>query len=240
MDFFDIHSHILPGVDDGAKDMEETLQMLHIAYNEGIRVMVATPHYKAGKIDSSAARLQGLLQEVKQEIKEAGIELTILLGNELLFSTSTIDELKQGKALSIAETRYILVEFLPGTPFRQIWEGLNNCIFAGYIPILAHAERYQCLIKKPMLVGELNKLGAYIQINLSSIVGKITSRKVNFCRKILKMDWVQFLGTDAHGAFERIPRVKEAMGYLIKKYGEDTVRQLAWNNPMTMLENKHL
>lgn len=240
MDFFDIHSHILPGVDDGAKDMEETLLMLHMAYKEGIRVMVATPHYKAGKINSSIDRLQGLLQEVKQEVKKAGIELTILLGNELLLSTSAIDELKQGKVLSINETRYILVEFLPRTPYRQIWEGLNNCIFAGYIPILAHTERYQCLIKKPMLVGELNELGAYIQINLSSVVGKITNPKVNFCRKMIKMDWVQFLGTDAHGAYERIPRAREAVEYLIKKYGEDTVRQLVWNNPMTMLENKHL
>ncbi len=240
MEFIDIHSHILPGVDDGAKDMDETLLMLQMAYQEGIRVMVATPHYEAGKNNISIDRLNQLLQEVKQAVKEAGIELKILLGNEILYSISALEALKEGKVLSMDGTRYILVEFLPGTSFKQIREGLYSCILAGYIPILAHAERYECLNKKPMLVGELRKLGVYIQINLSSIRGKFTNRKVMFCNKILKMKWVHFLGTDAHGAHERVPRMKEGVELLMKKYGEDTVRQLLWNNPMTMLDNKHL
>jgi protein-tyrosine phosphatase len=117
---------------------------------------------------------------------------------------------------------------------------LNHCIFAGYIPILAHTERYQCLIKDPLLVWELIKLGAYIQLNFSSVIGTIIDPKVKFCHKLLKNEWVHFLGTDAHGSNERVPRARAAVRFLRKKYGEDTVRQLLWDNPMTMLEDKHL
>jgi protein-tyrosine phosphatase len=237
--YFDIHSHILPGVDDGARDMEETMRMLTMAYEEGIRVMVATPHYEVGRNNAAADKLRQLHAMVKQEINKAGIDLVVLLGNEIRYSISVIEALNRGEALTMDGTRYILVEFHPSTPYKQIWQGLNDCIFAGYFPILAHAERYQCLVKNPKLVGELNQLGTYIQINLSSITGGITNPKTHFCRKIIKKGWVHFLGTDSHNAKERIPRAKEAVAFLTKKYGEPTVKQLFWENPLSMIANKH-
>jgi protein-tyrosine phosphatase len=238
--YFDIHSHILPGIDDGPENLEETFRMLYIAYEEGIRVIVATPHFAAGSKNVSSEKTLRIYREVSQEVTKAGIKLDIILGNELLYNMDMIDSLNKGEALTIDGTRYILVEFPPCTSFREIWKGLNHCIFAGYIPILAHVERYPCLIKEPSLVYNLITVGAYIQMNLSSIVGRITDPKVRFCYKLLKKEWVHFLGTDSHGAFERVPRAKKAAAFLNRKFGEKKVRQLFWENPMTMLEDKHL
>lgn len=238
--YIDIHSHILPGVDDGAKDMDETRRMLLIAYEEGIRIIVATPHYMTGNNNKSVQSLMELYEEVNRIAESASEDFHVLLGSELFYSPDLIEDLKNGKALTIDGTRFILVEFLPSASYKEIRDGLNQCIYAGFIPILAHCERYQCLLKNPVLVSKLIKLGAYIQVNNSSIPRSILDTKARFCHKLIKNEWVHFLGTDSHGAYERIPRAKETVDSIRKKYGEDTVKQLLWDNPMTMLENKHL
>ena len=238
--YFDIHCHLLPGVDDGANDIKETCRMLEKAYDEGIRVITATPHYSAYKHNASPERLRELLNTVNHATAENGRQLKVILGNELLFSMDLIEAIKRGDALTIDGTRYILVEFSFGVAFKEIRDGLNQCIYAGYIPILAHAERYRCLRKEPELVGELINLGCYIQINMSSIQGGIGDSKVAFAHKLMKREWVHFLGTDAHGDKDRAPAARHVVTFLKKKYGEAVVRRLLWDNPMTMLEDRHL
>lgn len=238
--YFDIHSHILPGIDDGAKDMEETRRMLLIAYEEGIRFIIATPHYIPGKNNMATSRIREIYEEVNQIAEDASKEFRILLGNEIFYSPHIIEALKNEDALTIDNTRYILVEFSSNAAYHQIRDGLNNCIYAGYIPILAHAERYQCLLQNIVLVFELIKLGIYIQINYYCIPRGILDSKARFCYKLLKNEWVHFLGTDSHGADGRAPHAKAAVKTIKKRYGEDTVRKLLWDNPLTMLENKHL
>ena len=238
--YFDIHSHILPGVDDGAKDMDETRRMLLTAYEEGIRIIIATPHYEAGGDNMDVNVLKEIHEEVNRIAENVSNEFHILLGNELLYSPGIVESLKKGDALTIDGTRYILVEFLPSSSYREIRDGLNNCIYGGFIPILAHVERYQSLVKDYTMVWELIRLGVYIQINYSCIRGKIFDPRVKFCHKLLKNNWVHFIATDAHGAHERVPKAKDYVLFLIRKYGEDTVRKLVWENPMTMMENKHL
>lgn len=238
--YFDIHSHILPGVDDGAKDMEETTRMLSIAYDEGIRIVVATPHYALGDRNASASKIKELFQEVSQMVKNLGKELQIVLGNELFYSSDIIEALRRGDALTIDGTRYILIEFPLNASYRDIRVGLHHCIISGYIPILAHSERYLNLIKQPELVCGLIEMGTYIQINFSHVKGSRTNPKINFCQKLLKNKWVHFIGTDAHDAYERTPHVIKTINYMKKKYGDDIVKQLLWENPMTMLEDKFI
>jgi protein-tyrosine phosphatase len=238
--YFDIHNHILPGVDDGAEDMDETRRMLLIAYEEGIRCIVATPHFVAGRSNISVAKLIDICGEVNRIAESLAEEFHVLLGNELFYSTEMIEALKRGDALTIAGTRYVLVEFLIDSSYKEIRNGLSNCIYAGYIPILAHAERYHCLVKTPSLVDKLIKHGVYIQINFHYIRGGYFDSKVRFCHRLLKNNQVHFLGTDAHGAYQRIPRAKDSINYLKKKYSESTVKQLLWDNPMTLLKNKHI
>ncbi|MBE5965882.1 MAG: hypothetical protein E7255_02770 [Lachnospiraceae bacterium] len=238
--FVDIHSHILPGVDDGAGDIEEAICMLAIAYEQGIRIMIATPHYSAGRDNIAADELKKITKEVGLAVHNAGLDIQLVLGNELLYSMDLVDALDKGEALTMDGTRYILVEFLPSTSFQEIKSGLNHCIYSGYIPILAHAERYRSLRAQPERVEELIRLGVYIQLNLSSLVGGIAKQSVHFAHKLIKRGWVHFLGTDAHGVERRPPVIENALGYLYRRYGEDIIQQLLWDNPLRMLEDKPL
>lgn len=238
--YFDFHCHILPGVDDGAKDMEETNRMLSIAYEEGIRVIVATPHYAVGTDNASYDMLIALSQEVNQSLARSGKELQIIFGNEIMYSIDIIEELQSGHALTIDGTRYILIEFMSTAIFKDIREGLNQLIYAGYIPVLAHTERYHCLINNPHLVEELVRIGAYIQVNFSCLTKSIFSPKKRLCIKLFKMNYIHFLGTDAHGIRGRAPYIHRPVKILRRKFGEAAVRRLLWDNPMTMLEDKHL
>lgn len=238
--YCDIHSHILPGVDDGAGDMEETCRMLSVAYEEGIRVIVATPHYIDGYMNTSPDKIYALIDEINRIYSGSERKLQILPGNELLYSNDIIRALEKGHALTIKGTRYILLEFLEDASYRYIREGLIKCLYAGYIPILAHAERYKSLHNMDELVAGLVKTGAYIQINFSGLIRSKNNPNSGFCNKLLKKRLVHFLGTDAHGADDRTPNIQKAVRYLCNRYGEQTVKRLLWDNPMTILKNRLL
>jgi protein-tyrosine phosphatase len=238
--YCDIHSHILPGVDDGARDMEETLKMLSAAYEEGIRVIVATPHYIDGYMNASPDKLYTLIDEINMIHSGGRKKPKILPGNELLYSNDIIRALDKGDALTIRGTRYILLEFLEDASYRYIREGVTRCLYAGYIPILAHIERYQSLRNMDELVADLVKTGAYIQINFSSLKRSIHNTDRSFCSRLIKKSLVHFMGTDAHGAYDRTPSIQGAVTYLQDRYGEQTVRRLLWDNPITMLKNRLL
>lgn len=233
--YCDIHSHILPGVDDGATNIYEASSMLSIAYDEGIRCIVATPHFIADGSGVSMEVIQEAYVKVKHEANKISPDLKVFLGNELFHSQDILKLLEKGEALTINSTRYILIEFLPRTSFRDIWSSLHKYMLNGYYPILAHAERYIALVNNPGLVGDMVRSGIYIQIN----VGGITRRnnRTNFCNKLIKRGWVHFLGTDSHGAISRAPLIKEAAGVISRKYGKETLEKLMWNNPMAMLNN---
>lgn len=238
--YFDIHSHILPGVDDGAKDIEQTQRMLHIALEEGIRRIIATPHFEMGNHNTEEATLKKALEQAQDKALQLDQNFQLFLGNEILYSMDIIEALKRGEALTMAGSRYILVEFLPQVSYSELREGLNRCIQSGYIPILAHAERYLTLVRDISHVEEIMNLGAYIQLNLSSILGGVMNARANFCKKLLNRDMVHFLATDAHGDKIRAPYMKEAIAFLIKRYGESYVQGLLWDNPMKMLKDQYI
>lgn len=167
--YIDIHSHILPRVDDGSSDMKQTLEMLKIAYRDGVRTVIATPHYKEGRYENRAADLTAVFSNVKEQAKELLPDLKLYLGCEIYYSHESISLLEKGWIPTLAGSKYILVEFSPMKDFKFIKNALQECLFAGYLPILAHVERYQCFQGKTSLVNDLIEMGVYIQINAMSI-----------------------------------------------------------------------
>lgn len=233
--YCDIHSHILYGVDDGAVSIDEVSRILSIAYSEGIRSMVATPHFIADGNNASVKTLHRIYENVLREAKKISPEFQIFLGHELFHSQDVINSLKSGEALTINNGNYVLVEFLPGTSYRNIRYGLQEYLNQGYYPILAHTERYFELMDKPELVHDIVRSGVYIQINFSSLLKRHSL--ADFCHKLIKKDLVHFLGTDAHGASVRPPYAKEAATLIRKKHGIHTYERLLWENPTAMLNN---
>lgn len=238
--WIDIHSHILPAVDDGSVSMAQTRNMLKIAYNEGINYIIATPHYGAGCRNPGQDELQKKLEMVRQEANKINENFRIELGNELFFSEDIIEHLRKSKALTLAGTRYVLVEFGTDDNYQTIRVGLHRLLINGYLPILAHVERYESLYQNYDGIYEMIELGAYMQMNMSSIVGAIPNRKKGFCKKLMEYSLVHLLGTDSHSDNGRAPFMQEGIKYLRRKYGEEVVNEILIDNTSKLLQNQYI
>lgn len=231
--YTDIHCHILPGVDDGAKDMEETLAMLCKAKEQGIQTLIATPHYAAGKKKVSPERLEEIRQQVQQRAEQEGIDVEILLGSELYYSKDICQRLEEKKALTMAGTRYVLVEFSPNETYTEVYQGLHELVQGGYIPILAHMERYRCLHKEKAKIRELIELGAYMQMNVESL-------RSRYCKKLVKDGLIHFFGSDSHHVKHRPPRMQDGIGWLGNRLTKDQLEKIFLENPERLRENKYI
>lgn len=238
--YYDIHAHILPSVDDGSQNMEETLQMLKIAGEQEIGIIIATPHYSAGDQNVPAEQLMLVRDKVQAEADKLNMKLKILLGNELFYSESVIDALKSNKALTIAGSRYALVEFSVREAYENIYRGLGEFIRAGYAPILAHVERYGCLHKREDLVSDLVKLGCYIQMNSSSLMGGIFNTEAALNRKLLNQGLVHLIGSDCHDVKVRPPIMSSVVKNLQKKCDENLINRIIMENPQKILKNIYI
>lgn len=235
--FADMHCHILPGVDDGSEDMEQSLSMLNIAYDEGIRVIIATPHYHIGKVKVRKEQLETKVLELASIIADKYPGLKIYPGQEIYYYSEAIDSLKQGKASTMAGSQYILLEYSMSVSLDEIRDSIYESITEGYRPIIAHAERYMCLVDKPDRVNGLIEDGACIQLNAGSILGKTGHKVKKFTLYLLKNRMVHFVSTDAHSDRTRAPRLKEAAKFVSKKFGEDYCRELFYDNANKLLHN---
>lgn len=234
--FIDMHCHILPNVDDGSKNMQMSIEMLDIAYQEGIREIVATPHYHPGRPIIEYARLVEQYEKLKKEVIRTHPDMTLHLGREVYYTSDIPEAIEQGKPLSMAGSRYILVEYSPDTEYSYIRASIYNILQAGLNPIIAHVERYKHLVETNDHVCELRKMGALIQVNAASVMGKTGIRQRKNVRKLLKEQYVDFISTDAHSAGTRAPRMRECDAYVTKKYGQDYADKLLKDNPRMVIE----
>lgn len=238
MDCIDMHCHILPGVDDGAKDVDEMKEMLKIAYSEGIRCIIATPHHhpRRGKEPPEVLRRQAaILRDAAHEIDE---HFRIYLGTEIFFGQDIPDKLKQGRVLTMNRRNYVLVEFSPSEPFAYIKQSLQQLQMEGYEVILAHAERYSCLTDSPELAEQIGDMGILIQVNAGSITGDSGRKVKKFVKYLMDEDLVFCVGTDAHSCRTRAPRMRKASEHVRKKYGDEYARKIFYDNAKKMLRKE--
>ena len=238
--YIDIHTHILPEVDDGSRSMEETIQMLQIAIREGIGGMIATPHYACGADNKSVEQLRCIRDQVQEEALKIDKDFELFLGNELYYSDSIVEALSSKKALTLAGSRYVLVEFSVKETYKTMYKGLREFILAGYAPILAHVERYFCLQKKDHLIKELVELGTYIQMNNISLLGGFLNAEASYNRKLLNKGLVHLIGSDCHDEKMRVPQMKNTVKIVSKNTNDRLVDQIFLDNPRKILENKYI
>ena len=236
---FDIHCHILPGVDDGARNETSTDRMLRIAAAEGIDVIVVTPHFAYGREKEEVEEIKRKYAEVRTWWKKRGTEKEMYLGNELFYSEGIIEALQDGSALTMNGTRYVLVEFPIYAEFSYVQKAIQKLQYAGYIPIIAHVERYEYLRKKGC-IEELVSMGAYMQVNASTIAGKHGVLAKYQVMKWIRRGLIQFVASDAHDSRERRPEINKCAVYLEKKLGVSKAHRLLRDNPLRMLKGEEL
>lgn len=235
--FIDIHCHIIPHVDDGAKTTAQALHIVDIAYENGIRAMIATPHYEVGRYEKSSEDIRQYYDKLNAEVHKKYPDFSIYLGREIFFSDGVPELLEKGELQSLADSRYALIEFSPNDSFKYIKENLYRVTIAGYTPIVAHAERYEELMEDVDNIEEIVEAGAYIQINAGTIAGNSGRRMRKQILNLIKEGLVHFIGTDSHSDGHRSPVLDECIKYLKKKTDEETIRRIMIDNPEKILQN---
>lgn len=234
----DIHCHILFGVDDGSKNPEQSRRMLKIACEEGVRDIIATPHYNPGRWKFNPEQIKRNLQELNDFATALHPEMKVYLGSEIFFGEDTFHDLEAGIIPTMAGSRYVLLEFMTGVAYGKIKNAVLQVHQCEKNSIIAHVERYDCLLADSSLVSELIELGAYIQVNASSVTGENGRKAKHMVRELLKYHEVHFIATDAHRDDMRSPRICACVKYVVKKFGAEYAGRIFYDNPHCILENK--
>lgn len=234
----DIHNHILWGVDDGSKDILMTMKMLKMAQDAGTTDMILTPHNKPNRRNIYVTEMVERLDKLRQLMKNNNININIYPGNEIYYRMDVIERLRIGKAATMAGSRYVLTEYNPMDEWDYIRHGVDDLLSGGYVPIIAHVERYENVMKNMDRAYELKEKGCYLQVNAPSIMGEIGWKCKKDCKTLLKAGLVSFVASDAHENKKRVPKLDGCVKYITKKYGESMAEELFANNPRKILEDK--
>lgn len=233
----DMHSHILPGIDDGAQNMEETMQALREAYQQGIRAVIATPHYYPERYEPDGERIRELCRQVKSQCRQENLDIRLYSGQECFYYSELADKLDQGEVLTLAGSRYVLTEFLPDSPYVQIQQGLNQLLQRGYYPVLAHFERYECLEKEERL-WELKNRGVLLQMNFDTFIQKKHWFSKNLWGKLLQSGIVDLVGSDCHGMHFRPYHAGEGIRWMEKHVKPEIRHQILVRNIQKILRKE--
>lgn len=238
----DIHSHILPGVDDGSRDLEDSLIMADMAVQSGVQVMAVTPHSnQPGAFRNyESEELQDRYLSLKSALKRERIPLQLVRGMEIFGTEFLLENMKKGRLLSLNYSRYYLVEF-PFNASPEYIEGiLKDVLRYGKIPVIAHPERYYCVQDEPDYLYDWRRMGALAQMNKSSILGRFGPYAERTAEVILSHRMVNCIASDAHGIEKRTTDMNEIKRFLDRYYSEETRRRLLEINPAYILLNKEL
>ena len=229
---YDIHCHILPGVDDGARNTEESLWMLNKEYNEGVRHVILTPHFRYDMFEPHLNIVTRQFMQLRRAAMNIGEEgMRLYLGCELHSSMDMVECLKKGRRLTMAGSRYVLVEFSNGDEKKYIEERVRSLLMNGYIPIIAHVERYKATRNDIGFLTELKQMGAYIQVNADTISGQDGFGARTFAKKVMKQGLLDFVGSDGHRKTERIPEIGKCVAKMEKTMGSEYVKKIFIKNP---------
>ncbi|MCH3924516.1 MAG: capsular biosynthesis protein [Bacteroidales bacterium] len=196
----DIHSHLLPGIDDGAQTIDESISLIKEMEELGYKKMIITPHVRYGYFDNDTSTFDSRLEELKRNVKMAGINMEFEVGAEQSVDEEFSRRIENNELKSFGKNKYLLIEFFP---FTEIPMGYKQTLFSlqtkGYNLILAHPERYLYLYNDEKTLEELKDRGMLFQMNIISLSGYFGEPVKKFAEKLIKNDMIDLLGTDLHG-----------------------------------------
>lgn len=236
--FIDIHTHILPGIDDGAKDILEARQMIRMAWEDGTRGIILTPHYRGVYKENKPSWLRESFAMLNEMVEGEFPGMELYLGNEIYYEADAPESLAAGQILTMNDSQYALLEFGAASLRFQVINGVSEMVRCGFTPIIAHAERYEVFRTDEDLANEVLDMGALIQVNAESIMGKQGLAVKRCCHRLLWEEKVDFVASDAHRADWRQPLLGECWKRVKKKYGEEYADRIFRENARAVIENR--
>lgn len=232
----DFHSHILPNIDDGASNMEETLEILEEARKAGFTKIISTSHY----IEQYYEYNENSRKELINEVKVNNPDVELFLGSEIYITNELIKLIEQKQASTINNSRYVLFELPMNAKSIYTKETIYRLIENEYIPIIAHPERYSYIQENPEYIEELYDMGALFQANYGSIIGMYGRKAEKTVKKLLKDDYIHFLGTDVHRTNQIYTKIPKIIKKLDKIISSEKREELTLINPQKVLENQKI
>lgn len=229
----DIHCHRLFQVDDGSKSLEESVEMLRIAKEQKITAVILTPHYRHGMFGYPKNEVEANFAALHPYAAKLGIDLH--LGTEYHVNSRMMEAFSSGRCHTLAGSRYILTEYSGAGEYTFMEQMTQEAIRYGYIPVIAHVERYRCIVEQPERAAQLQRLGAWIQVNADAVLGLEGWGPKRFCKRLLKEGWVDVVASDCHGIWERACHLDRCYALVEKKYGHARAEELFCENPGQIL-----
>lgn len=235
----DIHSHILPGIDDGAQTEADSLAMARAAVEDGIHTIIATPHHKNGAFENIKENIITYTTILNELFESEGIPLTLLPGQETRINGDMIEDIQKDELLTLNHTKYLFVEFPSATVPAYASQMLFDIQVAGYIPIIVHPERNQELIERPEKLYDFVRKGALTQVTAGSVIGKFGKNIEKFSHELINNNLTHFIASDAHNTTTRQFWMQEAFAAVDHTHGQELSYVLLENSQL-LIENMNV
>lgn len=235
----DIHTHILPGVDDGVETEDEAVAFARVALEDGTRTLVATPHCKEGfYVNDREAVLAGV-DRLRARLRDEQVDLEVLPGAEVHLCDDLVARIADGRAPTLADNgKTLLLELSLGQPHTGLEDLVFQLRLAGIVIVLAHPERIRYFQEDPARYEELVRLGVFGQITTGSILGTFGRTAAAYSEELLRKGLVHALASDAHNVRGRSPRLREALDATVRLVGEERARSMVDDVPRAFLEGR--
>lgn len=233
----DLHSHILPGIDDGSKSLEMSLEMARIAVNDGITMMACTPHIYPGLYMNNAAGIVAARDALQSELDQHGIPLKLTTGADVHLVPGLLEGLRAGAVPSLHNTRYVLLEPSHHVAPPRFAESVFQLVAAGYVPVITHPERLTWVEDNFQVFVDLTRQGAWMQVTAGALTGMFGPRAKYWGEKFLGDGLTHIIATDAHSSGRRVPVMSEAKVIAEKLLGREEAQLLVEGRQAALLQN---
>ena len=234
----DLHCHILPGIDDGAADLSVSLEMARMFVADGVSAVAATPHILPGLYANTGEQIRAAIFSLQERLDEEGIPLRLVSGADNHIVPDFVSELRSGHLLSLADSRYVLVEPPHHIPPPRMEELFFNIQVAGYVPILTHPERLTWIKSHYGMIERLARGGVLMQITAGSLAGSFGRNARYWAERMLAEGHVHILATDAHDTERRPPNLGLGRDLAAKSVGSDEAMKMVFSRPSAILANQ--
>ncbi len=236
----DIHSHLLPGLDDGASDLDTSIKMAEMAYEDGIRGMVCTPHIMPGVYNNTASIIGDRSKQVRSALEERGIGLVLFVGADVHIAPDLIKRLEAGEIPTIAKSRYFLFEPSHHVLTPRIETLASSLIAAGFIPIITHPERLSWIANHYDTFERMNEAGCLIQVTAGSITGDFGKHALYYAEKLIDDGRVDVVATDTHDPKRRPPILSRARDAVAARLDDEEAIAMVEKRPLMILLNQEM
>lgn len=235
----DIHCHILPNVDDGAKNVQDSIEMAKEAVKEGIHSIIATPHHRNGSFENTKSLIVTEVEKLNTAFKNENIPLTIFPGQETRIYGEILNGMDSNEIQTLNNSQYLFIELPSSHVPRYTEQLLYDIQIKGFIPIIVHPERNQEFHEHPDLLYRLVKNGSLTQVTASSVAGYFGKKVKNFSLQLIDANLTHFVSSDAHNISNRTFKMVESFDVIEKKYDIDMVYMFKENAEL-LLEGNHV